>query len=41
MNDMGDELYKKRKMLAKVQAKIGSLEDELGKAKKKKESGHL
>ena len=40
MNDMGDELYKKRKMLAKVQAKIGSLEDELGKAKKK-ESGHL
>ena len=29
MHQMGDELYKKSKMLAKAQAKIAALEDEV------------
>ena len=35
MNNMGDELYDKSKMLAKAQAKIAQLADELGKARKR------
>jgi hypothetical protein len=30
MSEIGDELYEKSKMLAKVQARISALEDELG-----------
>jgi hypothetical protein len=45
MHEMGDELYEyeKSKMLAKAQAKIAALEDELGiwKSKAKKGRGHL
>ena len=39
MNQMGDELYEKSKILAKAQAKIAALEDEVeiwkSRAKKK------
>jgi len=35
MNNMGDELYEKSKMLAKAQAKIAQLADELGRARKR------
>ena len=39
MNHMGDELYEKSKMLAKAEAKIVVLEDELGICKSKAKKG--
>jgi hypothetical protein len=43
MNQMGDELYEKSKILAKAQAKIAALEDEveIWKSRAKKKGVHL